>query len=271
MSYQPRRRGAAAALPSEAKTARFWLQRTGLIILLIAGVASVINVLSLSPQAKVLPLNSNKSLTLHSQAEYQAAAQAFLSDSIWDHNKITVDTADLRSKMLHKFPELTDVSVTIPLLAHRPVVYVEPAQPALVLVTSQGAFVLDNSGKALIKADNPVDLKQPSLPVISDQSNIDVQLNHQALPADTVAFLKTVIGQLSAKQLKVTSVVLPVATSEADVKLEGKPYAIKFNLQDDSARQQVGTYLATIQYLEGQHITPAQYVDVRAAGRAYYQ
>ena len=63
---------------------------------------------------------------------------------------------------------------------------------------------------------------------------------------------------------------LPPAASELDVKIAGKPYFVKFNLQADDARRQAGTFLATQAQLQRKGITPAQYIDVRVEGRAYY-
>jgi hypothetical protein len=64
---------------------------------------------------------------------------------------------------------------------------------------------------------------------------------------------------------------LPPAASELDVQIVDQPYFIKFNLENDDPRQQVGTYIATQAYLTSQHITPAHYIDVRVDGRAYYE
>ena len=65
--------------------------------------------------------------------------------------------------------------------------------------------------------------------------------------------------------------VLPVGTSELDVKLTNQPYTVKFNLESGTARQQAGTFLATQAKLQSQNVTPGQYVDVRVGGRAYYK
>lgn len=270
LSYQPRRRGNATG-EAVRRTGRSWLQRLGLIILILAVFVSLVNVLSLSGNAKVLPLNSGQSLTLHSQTEYQDKASKILASSAWNGNKITVDTAEVSREMQRAFPELTDVSVSIPLLARRPVVYVEPAQPAMILVSSQGAFLLDSSGRALLRAKDPAGLKRPNLPVLADQSNLSIRVNDHALPATTVDYIRTIVAQLDAKQYKVASLTLSGTGSQLDVRVEGQPYTVKFNLHDNDARAQAGTFIATDKYLKARGITPAQYIDVRVEGRAYYQ
>jgi hypothetical protein len=262
----------SVASRNRIRSRQFWLHRTGLIILFLAVVISAVNVLSLSTEPKVMPLTSGSNQALlHSPTVYQDAASQLLKSSIWNRNKITVDTSSLSRQLLNKFPELGSVTVTIPLLAHRPLVYVQPVQPALVLVSSTGSFIIDTNGKALASSASSAALKQAQLPLLSDQSGLRIEPNRQALPATDISFIQTVIAQLSAKQFKVSNMTLPAAASEVDVHLLGQPYMVKFNLQSNDARGESGTFLATINQLRRQNVTPGQYIDVRVGGRAYYK
>jgi hypothetical protein len=272
LTYRARRSDAETERPAERKASaknHSWLQRIGLVILLLAVLASAVNILSLSNRSKVLPLTSGSRGFLRPTATYEQAANRLLADSIWNRNKLTVDSGRVRRELLKQFPELASVTVTVPLLAHRPLVYIQPSQPALLLTATNGTFVVDSTGKTLLRADS---LTSPlSLPTLIDQGGLRLQLNHQALPAKQVAFIQTVIAQLAAKHFVVTTLSLPRATSELDVQLNGQPYSIKFNFQSDTARLQAGTFLATIAQLQKQGVTPAHYIDVRVDGRAYYQ
>lgn len=257
--------------PLPGSVARYWFRRLGLVVLLVIVVASSIDVLMLSKQAKVVTLGSSSIAYLHTPAEYQAGIDKLLASSIWNRNKITVDPNALSRHLKTTFPELASVTVTLPLLAHRPVVYIEPAQPAIMLITSSGTYVLDTGGKALLLAADPTKYADLNLPLVTDQSGLHITLNHQALTSDNVSFVQTVVAQLTAKQYVVTTLTLPAGTSELDVGVTGQPYVVKFNLQSSNARQQVGTFLATAARLSSQHVTPAHYIDVRVDGRAYYQ
>lgn len=249
---------------------RFWAQRLGLLVLLTAVIISLFNILSLSTNAKVLPVGQqSKGSFLRDQATYEAAADQFLAGSIWNRNKVTIDTGRFRQQMKSTFPELADVSLALPLLAHRPVVYLEPAQPAMVLSAANGSFVLDTNGRALLSSADLASTK--GLPQVTDQSGLQIERNHQVLAADDVRFIQTVSRQLAAKRVGVAAMTLPPSSSELDVRITGQPYQVKFNLRDDDPRRQVGTYLATIATLQRQKVTPAKYVDVRVDGRAYYQ
>ncbi len=251
---------------------RFLLKRFGLVVLLIALFISMINVLSLSNNVRVMSLTDDTGNSfLHDQAVYEAAASKLMADSVWNKNKITVNTAGVSQGMLQEFPELSSVSVTLPLLSKRPIVYIQTAQPALILAAQNGSFIVDTTGKALLPADKLPSDSNLSLPVVTDQSGLRVQVNHQALTSGNVSFIQTVIAQLASRHFTVESMMLPVGTSELDVKVAGQPYSIKFNLESGTARQQAGTFLATESKLKSQNITPAQYIDVRVDGRAYYK
>jgi hypothetical protein len=202
---------------------------------------------------------------------YETAASRLLAQSVWNRNKVTVDTGRLSRELQRQFPELAGVSVTIPLLAHRPLVYIEPSRPTLMLATAHGSFVVDDRGKALARANDSTGFQGLNLPVLTDQSGLKFELNHQALPAPHVSFIQTVAAQLAAKQITIASMTLPAAASQLDVQPVGQPYYIKFNLESNDPRGQAGTFLAAIAGLKRQNITPAKYVDVRVAGRAYYQ
>lgn len=256
------------------KLGKFWLRRFGLVILLIAIVLSAFSILNLSTTAKIVELDAvNAGPSLHSEAVYAAAAHSILSSSVWNRNKITVDANKLSSQMTRQFPELASVNMTIPMLSRYPVVYVQLSRPALILVGSSGAYVLDTTGKALAAAANASSLASLQLPVLTDQSGLKLAVEQQALTGSDVSFIQTVVRQLAARHVSLSALTLPPAASELDVRVAGQPYIVKFNLQTGSsdARQQVGTYLATQANLATQNITPSQYIDVRLDGRAYYK
>jgi hypothetical protein len=248
------------------------LERFGLVLLLIALVFSISNALSLSGSARVVMLKGNGSSPfLHDRDTYQRAASDLLASSVWNRNKLTVNTGAISRGLLSRFPELSDVIVTLPLLSGRPTVYVQTAREALILSSGNGSFVIGTGGKALLNADNLTHADSRRLPSVKDKSGLEVKLNRQVLSSADVDFIRTVNAQLSAAHVGVASMELPAAKSELDVRISGKPYFVKFNLESGTARQQAGTYLATKAELEHRHTIPAQYIDVRVDGRAYYK
>jgi hypothetical protein len=252
-SRQP---GRALLQPLAGATSNYWLRRTGLLVLLCVGVVSAVNIIVLKPTANVLPLNKDsQTFLLHDTSVYTAAANKILASSFWNRTKLTANTSSVNQQLTSQFPELAKVQTVLPLLGHRPIVYIEAAQPTLILRATNGDYVLDNL----------------HLPVIDDLSGIRVTLNHQIITPSDVRFIQIIVAQLASRQFTVASLTLPPAASELDVHLVGQPYLVKFNLQTSDAREQAGTFLATASYLDKQNTTPGEYVDVRVDGRAYFK
>lgn len=250
-----------------------WLRRLGLLALLLIVLVVIISLLGLSrtPKVALLDFNSPIKLSNEQKTKYQAYATKLLASSIWNSNKLTLNSSGIDAGMLSKYPEISNASLNVSLFGRQPILYIEPAQPALILVESNGAFAVDTSGRAMFKASTPQALNLGNVPILTDQSNLRAKVQHLVLPTTDIAFIQMVIGQLANKNFRVSSMTLPATSSELDVYLTGQAYYIKFNLENNDPRQQAGTFLATIAHLSSQNITPSKYVDVRVDGRSYYQ
>ncbi len=249
----------------------FWIQRFGVLILAVVLVVCIVSLLGLSSNPKIVVVGDAPIAPLHSLAVYGSTAHSILAGSIWNGNKITVDSASVTSGLKKHYPELTSVSVTLPLIGHRPIIYIESAAPSLMLASPYGNFVVDSNGHVLSQDNAEQTATQLSLPHVTDQSGLRPIVGQQVMTATTVSFINTVNTEFIAKRFQPSVMVLPSASSELDVHLVGQPYFIKFNLETGDARQQSGTFLATQAHLSSQGVTPAQYIDVRVEGRAYYK
>jgi hypothetical protein len=238
----------------------FWL-------LVALGVVCVAKVLLLSTSPKVIvvgrsPVSANY---LQPTTVYADAAHKLLSSSITSHSKLTVDLDGTARAMEREFPELQMVSMGLPLVGSRPIVYVQVATPTLILQTAHGDFALNKSGVVLAKLHTiPADV-----PLVVDQSASVPKPGKQYLPSSTVTFVAIQSYQLAAAHLSVSTFVLPAGSPyELDAHLAGQAYALRFNLQEDALTQS-GAAIATLQHLEG--AIPASYIDVRVPGRVYYK
>lgn len=254
-----------------SSTTKYWGQRFGLVIVLVVAVISIGNILVVSPDPKIVPVSSEGAVFLKDQSVYGAEASKLLS-GFWNRNKITIDTNSIIKQMKQKFPELTDVSVVLPLVGHRPVVYIQPTKADIIYksVTGEG-YVMDENGRILAKVDDSVNLEDQTTTTVIDKSGIVVKLGQQALSSADVSFIDNVSYQLSKSGFTVDHFVLPAGTRELDGYLGGIKYFVKFNLEDGDGRQQAGSFIALAKQLQKQGITPAEYVDVRVSGRAYYK
>lgn len=251
----------------------FLKNRFGMVLAIVALLIFGINMLRLDSNAAIESMNTtDTAFVLHDAATYQAAASAYLNNSLFNGNKLTVNTSAVEKHMMQNFPELTSVHVAIPLVSHRPVVYIRAAEPSFILTTTSGqSFIVDDTGRALATTAQIHNLNALHLPVVQDESGLQLKRGDVVLPASASQFVREVFHQFAAKHIEIASMRLPAASSELDVYPKGSGYYVKFNLQNDSAVQQTGTYLAVIDHLRQEGKSPKHYIDVRIDGRAYYK
>jgi hypothetical protein len=248
---------------------KYWLQRYGLLLVLIATAIFIFSSLSVSSNPRIIVEGTDQALFVTDQAEYSKTVTALINQSIWNRNKITINTSAIVAALKQQHPEIQSASVVLPLVARRPLIYVEPAQPGLNLLTASGDYVIDTTGKALVPAANTT-ASSAALPQVTDLSGLTIILGQQTLSAADVTFIQAVYDGLQAKSIAISKMTLPAQSQELDVYIGGQPYFVKFNLESQDVRQQLGTFLAVQSHLDSQHITPTQYIDVRVDGRAYY-
>lgn len=257
--------------PSEpTRRLRYYSQRLLGLILFIVILVSAANILSLSTFARVQSTSTDNTF-LRPLSVYTAAANSYLSHSVWNKNKITISGSSLSANLKKQFPELSQVSLVVPLIVHTPVIYVQAYQPALILRSISGQYAVNSQGLALLKVNDHLPPTLAKLPVVTEENNQTIKLNQPAIASTAVSFIYTVATQLKAKGYNPSSLQLPAAASELDVLINNQPYVAKFNLESSDPKGQVGTLLATLNYLKQHNTTPAQYIDVRLAGRAYYK
>lgn len=236
-------------------------------ILLAVAVACVGKVLFLSTSPKIILLGSSDVTAPYVQpAEvYAKAAHKLLATSITNSTKITANTDGIATRLMSEFPELSSVSVALPLVSNRPVIYAQIARPSVMLQNGHGNYALNKNGLVLAKLHTV----PGTVPAVADQSDRQPTPGMQFLPSSTVQFIQTIAYQLNAGGLKVSGYVLPPQTPyELDVRLQGQQYIVRYNLQADAATQ-AGATAATLQKIGV--ATPGEYLDVRVPGRVYYK
>jgi len=233
-------------------------------MIVVAVCAAKVLSLSTTPKIVVVGKTAVSSIYLQSSDVYAAAAHRLLAGSITNRTKLTVNLGGTARSLEQQFPELQTVSVGVPLIGSRPIVYVQVAQPSVVLQTARGNYALNSSGLVLAR----VQTLPGDVPLLSDQSTAMPQPGKQYLPSSTVRFVQTVAYQLKAAHLTVSTFVLPPQSPyELDIRLEGKAYLVRMNLAADALTQS-GAVVATIQQFASD---PGNYLDVRVPGRVYYK
>lgn len=236
---------------------------------IVLGALGYITTLSTKPRV-IVASNPSELLVIQPNEIYESAASKLFSSSLLNQNKLTLNTIKIAQQLQAQFPELGDVIVTIPLIGRKPIIQTRPSTPALILTGNGGSFVIDKQGRPVLKANQLASSVRDKLAVVTDGSDTTIELGKQLLTTDLVSFVASLQDQFAAKAIQVESYTFPALANELHVKLAGKGYYIKFNTEVD-ARQQVGTYLAVIDRLDSENISPAEYIDVRVEERAYYR
>lgn len=198
---------------------------------------------------------------------YQQAVEADLS-SLKNRNKVTLDEAGIEAHLTKQFPEVSYLSVELPLFSQTAVLRLEIAKPALYLSSDSQSYVISAQGKAIELANNLPQIK--NLPLVIDQSGFKPEVGKQALNTAEVNFIITLVNQLKRSQIAIQSIVLPTRAQELDLRVADRPYFVKFYLGGD-ALLQTGQYLAAKHNFDQLNSQPEQYLDVRVSGKVFYK
>jgi hypothetical protein len=236
-------------------------------------VGSLLYVTTLDTQINltVQTLASDKPL-LRSKETYQGAAQDILQNSIFSRSKLTINVPKFEQQMKDTFQELEAVSLTIPLIGHQPVVNLISKRPVLKLATSsQGVYLLDRDGVAMVKASEATGSDGLTIPLVTDESQLPVESNGvSVLTADMTRTITGLHEYMTKKGVALVSMTLPAAANELRVTLKDKPYYVRFSLDNDPA-QSAGEYLVLEESLRNKGVTPVEYIDLRVSERAFYK
>ena len=179
--------------------------------------------------------------------------------------------SSIQASLLNNYPEFSDIKIDLPLIDNRPVITLIGSDPIFILANNNAQYLINSRGAAIMQQDLKANLSYLNLVTINDQTGFNVQLGKLALSNSDVSFMQEVVYQLRAKDYSVAKIVLPQSSREADVYIKNANYYVKFNLQSNKPKEQVGGFLATINYLKQKNITVSQYVDVRVENRVYYK
>jgi cell division septal protein FtsQ len=244
-----------------------WL---GLLPSILSGlviISSLLYATTLSSLPHVLVVGQNETTLLREPDFYEESLSKVMEESFWNYNKLTINTVGLARQIEERFPELANVAISLPLVGRRPVIQVEARQPAFILVSQQGSFVISHDGRAMLRTRD-ANLRGLGLISVTDESGIEAALGKAVLPRDNVEFITTLLYQLKSKNVSVQSMILPPISNELHVRLQGRQYFAKFNLQG-SALEQAGAFIAIHERLTADGTLPAEYIDVRVEDRVY--
>jgi hypothetical protein len=250
----------------------FIWQKLPIFLSLIVIVGSFFYTLSVNVNPRIIVISAdNQPVLLQTQAVYRQAARELLQKSMLSRTKLTVDTFSIARQLKALYPELAEVSITVPLAARRLVFELRPATPSLVIVSNDAqSYIIDERGRVVVDAQKVESRQSLNLPLVKDDSGLNLKVGTSVLPRENIEFILGLLHQLEGGGLKATQISLPQVANELHVALEGQKYYVKFNMAGD-ARLQAGTLRAVKERLELEGRVPGEYIDVRVEEKVFYR
>ncbi len=197
-----------------------------------------------------------------SDKEVERLVRSSISRNPWYASYFTVGGLKLNRTLPEQEPRIKTATITKRFPSGITVTIVE-REPGVVWVSAGENWEVDIEGIIIGAAGS----KKPMATVI-DTANIPVKPGDRVAPGRFVRFTQDIAAGLpNQTSLAIENFQVPESTSEVYVKTN-KGYLIKFDTTR-SALEQLKDLALVIKNLNGK--APSQYIDLRVAGRAYYQ
>lgn len=253
----------------EVRNKKKLVQHIPLLFLVITIIIGVLYLSTVDVNVKVIS-KGDKSTALRDLNIYQESAQKLVSKSILNRSKLLFDSQALISEFKQQFPEISAVTVTVPIMGRRPILYIQTTKPSFILTSNNNSYLVGSNGKVLLSTQDVNNLDTYNLRTVHDESGINVQPGKSALPQQQAIFISMVIEQLEKQGFKIEYLTIPTSPYDLYVRLVGTPYVVKLNILEDP-KQQVGSFIALKNKLDSEKIVPKEYIDVRVGERVFYK
>lgn len=241
---------------------------TSLLFIIIIGLIFYTITLSNSPNIEIVSTNYSNTF-IQPVNIYKNALKHILSSSVSNDTKLTINTDAISNEITKQFPEIYKAAVVVPLVSHTLVVELIPTQAVCVIQANKSNYVIDVRGIVIGTISNKLE-QIKGLPILKNNNNLSLNLGQQVLSTSSTNFINTLVDEFKAKNIQLTDLSLSSQPFELDAYVKGEQYYIKFNLLGN-ARLEAGTYFAAFNHLSSTNSLPSKYIDVRVAGRAYYE
>jgi cell division septal protein FtsQ len=195
--------------------------------------------------------------------EIKAETMKSLAGSWRQRNLLTLDSGELVSDLQQADPLLRSVEARRKWF-HGITITALLKQPSLGWSTGNQKYLLDRDGTAIGML--PLGSK---LPVVNDGSNLPVQIGGRVAAARFVSFVAAVVPALAAEGIGAQSLDVKDTTLDLSV-TTNKGYRLIFDTGRGVDDEMVDLR-AVVKLLAAQKKAPAEYIDLRIAGKAYYK
>lgn len=214
-----------------------------------------------------MPIVSVSDTAYHGAETYRSAAEGMLKN-LRNRTKLTLDKKGIIDNLQREFPEIDSVKLHLPLVSQKLKVSLTVAAPSFFLTSGNEKLVLASNGVVVSAASQLPAIA--GLPTLVDQSGISASPGKRVIGSQSIAFINSLLAQCKHAGFKVSSVTLPQNPMAIELRAEGSAYYVKFDLGGDPIVQ-AGQYLAAKHKFDSEGGQPAEYLDVRVAGKIYYK
>lgn len=199
---------------------------------------------------------------------YSQDIQGLLGSSLFNSNKFTLQQESLANTVKERFPELRSVTFSTVVLGKKPLVRLDVYKLPIRLLSKGEVYIVAENG-VVVGKEMEFPLARDLLS-IKEESGIEIHKSDKLLRSDDVQFLSSLKAILQAKGRGVEYIRLTAVPREIFVKPSDKNYEIRMYLDDD-VQQQVGSWLTVERVVGESGGQVAQYIDVRAGEKVFWQ
>jgi cell division septal protein FtsQ len=195
--------------------------------------------------------------------EVESESRRLVEGNFWWGNMLTFDSEAFAAKLQHVDPLLRNVSVKRRWM-HAIEVTASLKQPSMAWSTGNQGYILDRDGTVIGAVTSP-----GGLPLVYDGSNLPVEVGQKAASGRFVEFVSALVPALAKNGLAVTRLDIKDTTIDLTA-TTNKGYRLLF----DTSRgvdEEIADLQAVQRLLVAQKKTPAEYIDLRISGKAYYK
>jgi cell division septal protein FtsQ len=197
------------------------------------------------------------------QADIQTETRKLMGQSWMQQNLLTLNDGELAQRLTDSDPLLRSVDVRRRWL-HGIKVSAVLKQPSMGWRSDDQQYLVDRDGTAIgvLPAGS-------TLPVVDDGSNLPVKVGQRVATSRFVGFVTDLAPALKGVGVGVTGLSVKDTTLDLSVKTD-KGYRLIMDTSREVG-EQVNDLKAVLNLLAAQKKAPAEYIDLRIAGKAYYK
>jgi cell division septal protein FtsQ len=202
-------------------------------------------------------------VSISKQAQIESEVLKLVHGSIGQGNLLTVNPAAIQSDLQQEEPYIQSVNIKRQ-WSHGLDVSVVMNDPALGWSSNNERYLLDRDGTVI----GPFPTGS-IMPVVTDDSNLPVTVGQQVVPQSFVEFVNNLVPQLTSMGIGVQGLDVDQTTYDLTI-ATNKGYKLIFDTTREASAE-IADLKAVENVLVSQKKTPTQYIDLRIAGKAYYQ